>query len=238
MLVLFSMLLTLLTPLAATSAQAVTAPSIASDKDDYPPGGLVVLTGADWQPGETVHINVDDDQTKTWTRDVDVTADDDGKIRDSFNLPDWFVATYKVVATGAHSGTALTGFTDGNIASAIVPSGATATLTRTKYNSLGCTGTVDNSYPKSGTGTDGTGETSSLRLDASSAATSSTGATLTFAGWTVSGSTHTVISGTGNRSICVAGTQSGGVDATVSYSSRCSACWSRRTGCPSPPAAP
>ena len=42
------------------------APTIQSDKADYPPGALVTLTGSGWQPGETVNIVVDDDQTKTW----------------------------------------------------------------------------------------------------------------------------------------------------------------------------
>ena len=36
-------------------------PTIQSDKDDYPPGGRVTLTGANWQPGEVVHIYVNDD---------------------------------------------------------------------------------------------------------------------------------------------------------------------------------
>ena len=47
-------------------ADVSTTPWIASDKADYPPGGHVVLTGGNWKPGEKVHINVDDDQTKTW----------------------------------------------------------------------------------------------------------------------------------------------------------------------------
>lgn len=91
------------------------APTITSDKEDYAPGELVTLSGSNWQAGESVHINVDDDQTKTWARNVDVTADKNGSITDQFNLPDWFVATYKVTATGAQSGTATTGFTDGNV---------------------------------------------------------------------------------------------------------------------------
>ena len=93
---------------------ATSTPTITSDKDDYAPGELVTLTGSNWQPGESVHINVDDDQTKTWNRDVDVTADASGNISDSFNLPDWFVATYKVTATGDRSGTVTYGFTDAN----------------------------------------------------------------------------------------------------------------------------
>jgi hypothetical protein len=101
-------------------------PTISSDKDDYAPGELVTLNGSAWQAGESVHINVDDDQTKTWARNVDVTADENGNITDSFNLPDWFVATYKVTATGAQSGTVTTSFTDSNPTDLVVnPTSAT-----------------------------------------------------------------------------------------------------------------
>jgi hypothetical protein len=53
----------------------------------------VVLTGSNWQPGESVHINVNDEAGRTWSRDVDVTADESGNVRDEFQLPNWFVAT-------------------------------------------------------------------------------------------------------------------------------------------------
>jgi hypothetical protein len=214
MLVLFSMLFSLLTPIVSTSAQAVIAPSIRSDKDDYPAGGLVVLTGGDWEPGKTVHIKVDDDQTKTWTRDVDVAADGDGKIKDTFELPDWFVATYKVVATGPASGTATTGFTDGNVKIAIAPSGVTASITRTPYSTTDCTGTAGKS--STGVGTKGVGKDSSLRLDASDSGTTSTG-TASFADWAVTGATSTTIKSTGGRSVCVEGFNSGSANAVANY---------------------
>jgi hypothetical protein len=81
-------------------AFAQTAPTIQSDKTDYTPGELVTLTGANWQPGEKVNIVVNDDAGQTWTRNVDVYADQSGNITDQFNLPNWFVATYSVKATG------------------------------------------------------------------------------------------------------------------------------------------
>ena len=103
----------------STTTESTPAPSgpptIASDKDDYSPGALVTLTGTNWQSGETVNIDVNDDVGQTWRRNVDVVADGSGEIVDRFNLPDWFVATYRVVATGATSGTASTTFTDGDI---------------------------------------------------------------------------------------------------------------------------
>ena len=76
------------------------APTIQSDKEDYPPADTVILTGSGWQPGETVNINVNDDETQTWNRNVDVIADENGNVRDEFVLPDWFVATYRIV--GGH----------------------------------------------------------------------------------------------------------------------------------------
>ncbi|MDQ3704117.1 MAG: cadherin-like domain-containing protein, partial [Chloroflexota bacterium] len=100
---------------ADSSGTTSLAPTVQSDKADYPPGATVTLSGSNWQPGESVHINVNDDEGQTWSRNVDVTADQSGNISDSFNLPDWFVATYKVTATGAQSGVATSSFTDGNV---------------------------------------------------------------------------------------------------------------------------
>ena len=76
------------------------APMVWSDKADYAPGEQVTLNGAHWQPGETVHIRVNDDTGGSWDRDVDVTADEAGAIVDEFNLPNWFVAQYRVTGDG------------------------------------------------------------------------------------------------------------------------------------------
>jgi hypothetical protein len=97
-----------------TSGTTAPAPTIQSDKADYAPGELVTLTGSGWQPGESVHINVNDDQGKTWSYDSnpDVTADANGNISHSFNLPNWFVATYSVKATGSSGAVATSSFTD------------------------------------------------------------------------------------------------------------------------------
>src|SRR5215212_3125967 len=89
-------------------------PTIQSDKADYAPGELVTLTGSNWQPGESVHIVVNDTYGATWKHDVYVDADASGNITDQFNLPDSFVSDYDVTATGS-SGTATTSFTDGNV---------------------------------------------------------------------------------------------------------------------------
>ena len=72
------------------------------------------MTGSNWQPGEVVHIFVNDDWGSSWNRHADVTADPNGNITDQFTLPNWFAAYYSVVATGPTSGIATATFTDAN----------------------------------------------------------------------------------------------------------------------------
>ncbi len=120
------------TPAPTTQPSTPTGtPTIQSDLADYPPGGLVTLTGSGWQPGESVHIYVNDDWGSSWSRNVDVTADASGDILDQFNLPNWFVAVYRVVATGAESGLASTSFTD---ASLMVKRGPTGNPPNLQFN--------------------------------------------------------------------------------------------------------
>ncbi len=132
--------------LADDPADHASPPWIASDKGDYAPGELVTLSGGSWAPVESVHIYVNDDQGKTWERSVDVEADENGNISDSFNLPDRFVASYSVNATGASSGTATTSFTDAistitTLQSSLNPSqaGQSVTFTATITCSSTCT---------------------------------------------------------------------------------------------------
>ena len=132
----------------------VGTPTIQSDLADYPPGGLVTLTGSGWQPGESVHIFVNDDWGSSWSRNVDVTADASGAIVDQFNLPNWFVATYRVVATGALSGSATTTFTDGNLRFSYSPSGVgNFAGSWTKHTNSNCSGSAAGTAPTSGAGT-------------------------------------------------------------------------------------
>src|SRR5215211_4102648 len=106
-----------------TSGTTSSSPTIQSDKADYAPGELVTLTGGGWQPGESVHINVNDTYGATWSRNVDVAADSNGNITNSF------VSDYDVTATGAQSGTARTTFTD-SIPTAVSVSPASQTVTQ------------------------------------------------------------------------------------------------------------
>jgi hypothetical protein len=100
-----------------TGGTGTTDPWISSDMPDYPPGATVGLLGGNWQAGESVHIYVNDSDGQTWAFNDDVTADSSGNVSDSFNLPNWFVASYSVTATGASGSVATTSFTDGNLTS-------------------------------------------------------------------------------------------------------------------------
>jgi hypothetical protein len=186
------------------------SPAIWSDKADYSPGEHVVLIGTNWQAGETVHITVNDSAGSTWDRSVDVTADATGNVTDEFTLPDWFIATYHVRAEGASGSVATYDFTDGNVKFDVAPSGGTAQFVETLYTAAtNCTGAIKTpQYPKtiSNSAGDnvGVGSSESLRIDA--AATSDQGGS--FSAWSstdVPGSSFTVISGTGGKSICVTG---------------------------------
>jgi PKD repeat protein len=114
------------------------SPAIWSDKADYSPGEHVVLSGTNWQAGETVHITVNDDAGSTWNRSVDVTADDAGNITDEFDLPSWFVAQYSVRAEGASGSVATYAFTDGNVKFDVNPSGTLTTAKETTFTSTNC----------------------------------------------------------------------------------------------------
>jgi large repetitive protein len=186
-------------------------PAIVSDQADYAPGSPVTLTGANWQPLELVHISVNDDNGQTWSYATDVTSSANGSFSVSFNLPTTFIATYSVTAAGPISGTATTTFTDGNVKFDVAPMGSTAQFVETLYSASGtCSGAIRSGFPKTltnaGGDTVGVGNNESLRIDA--AATSDQGGA--FQGWsTTDGSPFTVIAGTGSKSICIAGFQSG-----------------------------
>jgi hypothetical protein len=135
--------------LAQDTGTSTAAPTIQSDKDDYAPGELVTLTGSNWQPGESVNVVVNDEEGQTWSRNVDVTADASGNITDQFNLPDWFVATYKVTATGSESGVVTTTFTDSIIRlTTNLPNDDSATIIVARsFNNPNCIGGLPSAMP-------------------------------------------------------------------------------------------
>jgi hypothetical protein len=141
-----------------------TNPWVQSDELDYAPGSTVTLSGGNWQPGENVHIFVDDTNGHTWNHSADVTADDAGEIQDVFDLPNVWVSDYDVTATGSSSGTVTAAFTDSKVntvnaatpMSVTVPVGGTAaygTLTANlNGNNNPCTVTLSATKNASDTG--------------------------------------------------------------------------------------
>jgi hypothetical protein len=189
---------------AATAAPAEAGPTIASDQADYPPGGLVTLTGEGWASGEAVHLTVNDDVGRTWQRDVDVTADGAGTVTDQFNLPDWFVATYSVVATGEVSGVARTAFTDGNVKLSSSPTAAAPTYTVTRHTGTTCSGAGTSDAPNS-QGVLGVGSTESVRVEVPATSNG-----YTFSSWTLEAGSGAVVSAGTPRVVCIPGFTSGG----------------------------
>src|SRR5919112_2597190 len=135
--------------IADPSANTLPAQTIRSEETSDAPGKTVTLTGSNWQPGESVYINVKDDQGKTWGHNVDVTADASGQLQVQFQLPEWFVAPYKVTAMGDQSGVATTSFTDGDV-SFRSTSPAPASWTA-NYSTHGGGSTTDNTCATGGT---------------------------------------------------------------------------------------
>src|SRR5215204_6183597 len=119
------------------------APSVWSDKADYMPGEHVTLTSSGWAPGEAVHVVINDDQGSTWKREADLTADENGGLVDEFDLPNWFVATYSIRATGASGTVASSSFTDGNVSFVADSTSGVSTfqVTYGKWNNGTCSGT-------------------------------------------------------------------------------------------------
>lgn len=104
-----------ITAAAAPLAQEA-APSVTTDFADYIPDAFVNLYGSNWQPGESVHVTVNDDAGQTWSHnsDPDPLADENGIFTYQFQLPNYFVANYSVTATGTISGIATTSFAGSN----------------------------------------------------------------------------------------------------------------------------
>ena len=194
-----------------TSGSTSPSPTISSDKADYSPGELVTLTGSGWQAGESVHIVVNDDEGQTWKRDVYVDADASGNISDSFNLPDWFVATYTVTATGTQSGVATTTFTDGTVrVRAVGTAGTQPTLNWELYNNTTCTGTASNSgsIPAVGLAANGSDIPVNVNTTQSLKLTPGSVPGHTFVKWTSGNFTTGTFTDTSNPG-CIVGTGSG-----------------------------
>ncbi len=114
LLIIFMMVFGSATPVLADPSP--TGATVTTELPDYPPGALVLMSGAGWAIDEGVHIVVNaDDQSWKLESDPDPIADGSGGFTYEFQLPGWFVPSYTVSATGFTSGTATVTFTDLNV---------------------------------------------------------------------------------------------------------------------------
>src|SRR5256885_15172979 len=68
--------------LFATRQTAQTAsPTISTDKSDYQPGDIVIMTGSGWIPGQPVALHIDETDGEMW--DSSAIADELGNISNS-----------------------------------------------------------------------------------------------------------------------------------------------------------
>jgi len=193
----------------ASVAHAETAiPTITSDKGDYAPGEDVHLAGSGWLAQEDVHIAVDDSEGASWHYEVNAQADDAGTFGVDFTLPNWFVATYSVVATGASGAVATTTFTDSNVQvrGQVGGTALAVEVTWVSYSTSDCSGTAGSSgaitTPSNGNAyanTSGVGTPHSETLSVPNEVTSGS-SIYRFTGWTGEAGTSSSLT------FCVPGT--------------------------------
>ena len=105
----------LLLALAMQKLAGAQTATVMTDKPDYAPGTIVTITGAGWQPGETVTLSFVESPLIDTHPDLYATADANGNIFNNQFSPDAHDAdiSFTLTATGQTSGlTAQTTFTD------------------------------------------------------------------------------------------------------------------------------
>src|SRR5215831_14298302 len=104
-----------ITHLAPRRLLAQAAPTVATDKSDYPPGSTVTVTGSGWAPGETVVLTFAESPDNDGPHVLSTVADSSGNIHstDFVVSPQDSGITFTLTATGGSSGqSATTTFTD------------------------------------------------------------------------------------------------------------------------------
>src|SRR5262245_45559304 len=76
----------ILNALAVAHAAHATLATVSTDKLDYSPGQTVVISGAGWQPGEAVELDLHEEPFVYSDRIWSVTADGDGEFTDTTYL--------------------------------------------------------------------------------------------------------------------------------------------------------
>ena len=121
------------------SAEVSRFATIKTDRDDYLPGNIVVITGTGYKPDEQVFLHMHQDRSGDvldyWT-DFATTADAEGKIWDATYAPkpQDLGSHYHLTAVGQTSALqAQTTFTDGSVKMTIYPNTGTTTITMTSH---------------------------------------------------------------------------------------------------------
>jgi hypothetical protein len=156
----------------AVTSEGPGGPAVTTDKADYSPGDTVTVTGAGWQPNETISLVLTEDPAVHDPTLWNVAADSVGTFTDrSFIIEESHVGVaFSLVATGAASADTAQGtFTDGNFKAKT--NFGTADVDWKSYSNLTCAG----SPSPSGTAPIGTGSptllddissTESIKLEA------------------------------------------------------------------------
>ena len=100
--------------LLTAGAVADGTPSLTSDKPDYAPGETATLTGTGWNASEEVSLVVRGSDGLVYD-EAELEADSAGGFTHEFTLPDIYLPSYTVEATGSSGAVVSTTFTDRNI---------------------------------------------------------------------------------------------------------------------------
>jgi hypothetical protein len=115
-------------------------PTVSSDKDDYAPGEIAIITGYGWTQDSMVHVEFKEEPDYPDYHVYDVSVGEDGSWTIKYQVEPRHVGVkFTVTAVGRQSGaTAITVFTDANVR--VRTSAGQVDITYKVTNSLTCTG--------------------------------------------------------------------------------------------------
>lgn len=198
-------------------SNAASAATLKTDKGDYAPGEVVIITGEGWKAGESVAILLHEEPQVDPDLTILIESDENGKILYAIRLPDTgdIGRKFTLTAVGQSSGMmAQMAFTDGNLRVQTNAAGITFDIGYWIFDGIGCAGGATGSGIKNDVGNingtqfnKGVGNAESIRLGAE--AYSDQGGV--FIGWSSNDTNGTkVIPNPQTTEICVADFTDGG----------------------------
>ncbi|HVG84376.1 MAG TPA: YDG domain-containing protein, partial [Vicinamibacterales bacterium] len=171
----------------AETAETYRYATIKTDKDDYAPGELAVITGSGWQSGEAVTLIFQEDPAVHEDYTFAVVADPGGNIYSDQWAPEEHDLSVRFYLTAQGSvSRAQTTFTDGNVNVKTVGTtgGAAATVNWARFAGITCSGTsIASGTIAAGTNGNGTGVPGGATDTQSLLLTAQTLSGHTFANW-------------------------------------------------------